>query len=90
VGFAAFRHARRPNGSKARCAAGSGATPTDNREQRAPQDLVNLRLSAQRKAWTVTAFLENAFDERYVLGLLPQQWSGVPAGNIAKAARGRH
>ena len=50
---------------------------------------MNLRLTAHRTAWNVTAFLENAFDEHYVLELLPQQWSGVATGDIAKAARGR-
>jgi iron complex outermembrane receptor protein len=62
----------------------------DNANQRAPLDFVNLRLSAQRSAWNVTAFLENALDEHYVLELLPQQWSGVATGDVAKAGRGRH
>jgi iron complex outermembrane receptor protein len=62
----------------------------DNRNERAPLDFVNLRLTAQRAAWSVTAFVENALDERYVLEELPQQWSGVATGDIAKAGRGRH
>jgi iron complex outermembrane receptor protein len=62
----------------------------DNRNERAPLDFVNLRLTAQRAAWRVTAFVENALDEQYVLELLPQQWSGVATGDIAKAGRGRH
>ena len=62
----------------------------DNANKRAPLDFVNLRLTAQRAAWSVTAFLENALAQRYVLELLPQQWSGVATGDIAKAGRGRH
>jgi iron complex outermembrane receptor protein len=62
----------------------------DNANQRAPLDFVNLRLTAQRAAWSITAFLENALDEQYVLELLPQRWSGVASGDIAKAGRGRH
>jgi iron complex outermembrane recepter protein len=62
----------------------------DNVDRRAAQNLVNLRLTAQRAAWNVSAFLENALDERYILELLPAEWSGVPTGDIAKAARGRH
>ncbi|MEP7245108.1 MAG: Plug domain-containing protein [Gammaproteobacteria bacterium] len=43
-----------------------------------------------RAAWSVSAFLENALDEQYVLEFLPRQWSGVSAGDVAAAGRGRH
>jgi iron complex outermembrane receptor protein len=62
----------------------------DNRNRRARQNFVNLRVTAERARWTVAALLENALDERYVLELLPQQWSGVATGDVAKAGRGRH
>lgn len=50
----------------------------------------NRLLMAEHAAWTFTAYLENALDEQYVLEFLPQQWSGVSAGDIAAAGRGRH
>jgi iron complex outermembrane receptor protein len=62
----------------------------DNRARRASQEFVNVRLTAQRAAWRVTAFLENALNERYVLEVLPREWSGIVTGDIAKAGRGRH
>jgi iron complex outermembrane receptor protein len=62
----------------------------DNARRRASQTFVNLRLTAEHAAWTVAAFLENALDEHYVLEYLPQEWSGVAAGDIAAAGRGRH
>lgn len=62
----------------------------DNRIRRADLSLLNVRLIAERGPWTVTAFVENATDESYVLEYLPAAWSGIPAGDIAAAARGRH
>jgi iron complex outermembrane receptor protein len=62
----------------------------DNADRRRGQSLLNLRLIIERAAWTVSAYLENATNERYVLEFLPSRWSGVPAGDIAAAARGRH
>jgi iron complex outermembrane receptor protein len=62
----------------------------DNVDRRRAQSLLNLRLIAEREAWTVSAYLENATNERYVLEFLPSRWSGIPAGDIAAAARGRH
>lgn len=62
----------------------------DNRARRASQSFVNLRLSGQRAGWNVTAFLENAFNQGYVLEVLPQEWSGIATGDVAKAGRGRH
>jgi iron complex outermembrane receptor protein len=62
----------------------------DNVNRRKPQTFVNLRLTAQHSAWTLAAFLENALDEQHVLEYLPQQWSGIAAGDVAAAGRGRH
>lgn len=62
----------------------------DNARRRASQTFVNLRLTAEHSAWTFAAYLENALNEHYVLEFLPQQWSGVAAGDIAAAGRGRH
>jgi iron complex outermembrane receptor protein len=62
----------------------------DNLDRRRPQDFLNLRLIVERAAWTISAYVENATDERYVLEYLPSQWSGIPTGDIAAAGRGRH
>ena len=62
----------------------------DNANKRAPQTFVNVRLTAERAAWSLSAFLENALDEQYVVEFLPAQWSGVAAGDVAAAGRGRH
>jgi iron complex outermembrane recepter protein len=62
----------------------------DNRNRRAALSLVNVRLIVEQGSWSVTAYLENATNERYVLEYLPAPWSGIPAGDIAAAARGRH
>jgi iron complex outermembrane receptor protein len=62
----------------------------DNANRRRPQNFVNLRLTAQRSAWSVSTFLENALDEQYVIEFLPAQWSGVAVGDLSAAGRGRH
>jgi len=62
----------------------------DNANRRRAQDFLNLRLILERAAWTVSAYVENATNTRYVLEYLPSHWSGVAAGDISAAARGRH
>jgi iron complex outermembrane receptor protein len=61
----------------------------DNANRRRAQSFVNLRLTAQRNAWSVSTFLENALNEQYVIEFLPAQWSGVAVGNLSAAGRGR-
>ena len=62
----------------------------DNANRRRSQSFLNLRLMLERPAWTVSAYLENATNEQYVLEYLPSHWSGIPTGDISAAGRGRH
>ena len=62
----------------------------DNANRRRPQSFLNLRMMLERSAWTVSAYLENVSNERYVLEYLPSRWSGIPTGDISAAGRGRH
>ena len=62
----------------------------DNANRRRPQDFLNVRLILERAAWTVSAYVENATNTQYVLEYLPAPWSGVAAGDVAAAGRGRH
>lgn len=61
----------------------------DNRDRRGPVHLVNARLTLRRGAFSVTGFVENAFDEDYVIEFIPVEWSGAFAGDISAAAPGR-
>ncbi|HVY79712.1 MAG TPA: TonB-dependent receptor [Steroidobacteraceae bacterium] len=70
-------------------AAGDYFWEIDNRDRRGTQNFVNLRLTAHWDAWSVTGFLENALDEKYVIEFVPAEWSGAAVGDASAAARGR-
>lgn len=61
----------------------------DNRDRRERIDLVNMRLSVRFHGATLTAFVENLFNEDYVLEYISQIWSGAPLGNYSSPAWGR-
>jgi hypothetical protein len=49
------------------------------------QTLVSTRIVAEVGAVTVAGFVENLFDEDYVLEYVSQRFSGSPFGNFSRA-----
>lgn len=61
----------------------------DNRDKRDAQTLVSARVLAEVGRVTIAGFVENLFDEDYVLEYVSQRFSGSPFGNYSLAAPGR-
>lgn len=48
----------------------------DNEDKRAPQHFANFRLTLKSEHWSLSGFVDNAFDERYVVEFVPYEFSG--------------
>ncbi|WP_051362359.1 TonB-dependent receptor [Solimonas soli] len=48
----------------------------DNEDKRAPQHFVNFRLTLKGEHWSLAGFVDNAFNERYVVEFVPYEFSG--------------
>ncbi|MDA5194540.1 TonB-dependent receptor [Govanella unica] len=62
----------------------------DNLNRRHSVMLGNARLTLEHKGLAVTGYVENMFNEHYVLEYVPARWSGSGSGDVSAAARGRH
>ncbi|MDT9598801.1 TonB-dependent receptor [Sphingosinicella rhizophila] len=61
----------------------------DNRDKRGAVHLVNARLSFDYRNFGVTAFVENLFDEEYLVDVVAQRFSGAPLGDYNMRSPGR-
>jgi iron complex outermembrane receptor protein len=61
----------------------------DNADKREAITLVNLRLSAEYRNFTLTGFVTNLFKEKYILEYVGQGFSGAPFGNYSLPAPDR-
>ncbi len=50
----------------------------DNADKQSSATIVNLRISLDTEAWTVTAYANNLFDEDYDVSIFPVESTGLP------------
>lgn len=61
----------------------------DNQDKRSSQVFTDLRLSVKSDNMRLTFFVENLFDEGYVIEFVPVEWSGAVPGDIGAPGRPR-
>ncbi len=61
----------------------------DNTDKRSGVSLVNARLTLRKGGLSLAGFVENLFDEDYIIEFVPVEWSGAGAGDLSAAAPGR-
>ena len=61
----------------------------DNTDKRSGVSLVNARLTLRKGGLSLAGYVENLFDEDYVIEFVPVEWSGAGAGDLSGAAPGR-
>lgn len=61
----------------------------DNTDKRGGVSLVNARLTLRKGGLSLAGYVENLFDEDYIVEFVPVEWSGAGAGDLSGAAPGR-